>query len=120
MSSKCRIKKYQDLLYGVVEKWCSETNTFVFPFGEATITLEDAMVLGGYPVLGDPVFISLQDQDMREVEKKLILARQQLTNIKDGAKATTALWRDIFIGKGSEIEHEAFLATWLSAFVFPH
>jgi len=27
---------------------------------------------------------------------------------------------DIFIGKGTEIEHEAFLATWLSIFVFPH
>ncbi|XP_045822339.1 uncharacterized protein LOC123915241 [Trifolium pratense] len=120
MSTKCRIKKNHDLLYGIVEKWCSETNTFVFPFGEATITLEDVMVLGGYPVLGDPVFISLEDQDMREVEKKLILARQQLTNRKEGGMARKPLWMDIFIGKGSEIEHEAFLATWLSAFVFPH
>ncbi|CAJ2669338.1 unnamed protein product [Trifolium pratense] len=118
MSTKCRIKKYHDLLYGIAEKWCSETNTFVFPFGEATITLEDVMVLGGYPVVGDPVFISLQDQEMRQVEEKLILARQQLTN--KGGKATTSLWMDIFIDKGSEIEHEAFLATWLSAFVFPH
>ncbi|KAK2383761.1 Aminotransferase, plant mobile domain family protein [Trifolium repens] len=113
MSTKCRIKKYHDLLYGIVDKWCSETNTFVFPFGEATITLEDVMVLGGYPILGDPVFISLQDQQMRDAEKKLILAN------KDG-KARTSLWMDIFIDKGSQIEHEAFLATWLSVFVFPH
>jgi hypothetical protein len=27
---------------------------------------------------------------------------------------------DMFNDKGSEIEHEAFLATWLSIFVFPH
>jgi len=47
------------LLFGVVEKWCCDTNTFVFPFGEATLTLEDIMVLGGYPVLGDPVFTKL-------------------------------------------------------------
>ncbi|KAK2441330.1 serine/threonine-protein phosphatase 7 long form protein [Trifolium repens] len=116
MSTKSHIMKNQDFIYGVVEKWCSETNTFVFPFGEATITLEDVMVLGGYPILGEPVLISLEDQEMKEVEKKLILAREQLTQ-----KSTTpSIWMDIFIDKGSEIEHEAFLATWLSIFVFPH
>ncbi|RHN67030.1 putative aminotransferase-like, plant mobile domain-containing protein [Medicago truncatula] len=46
MSTKCHILKNLKLLFGVVEKWCCETNTFVFPFGEATITLEDIMVLG--------------------------------------------------------------------------
>ncbi|WJX37598.1 hypothetical protein P8452_25347 [Trifolium repens] len=115
MSTKCRIKKYNDLLYGIVEKWCSETNTFVFSFVEATITLEDVMVLGGYPILGDPVFISLEDEEMREVEKKLILARKELiTDKKQGGDTRTSLWMDIFIDKGSEIEHEAFLVTWKS------
>ncbi|KAK2441342.1 serine/threonine-protein phosphatase 7 long form protein [Trifolium repens] len=118
--SKCRILRNENLLYGVVEKWCSETNTFVFPFGEATITLEDVMVLGGYPILGHPVFIPLEDREMREVEKKLILARKQLTTQGLGGEARTSLWMDIFIDKGSEIEHEAFLATWLSIFVFPY
>lgn len=65
MSTKCRILRNQNLLYEVAEKWCSKTNTFVFPFAEATITLEDIMVLGGYPVIGDPVFISLEDTKMR-------------------------------------------------------
>ncbi|RHN67050.1 putative aminotransferase-like, plant mobile domain-containing protein [Medicago truncatula] len=51
MATKCYIHKDQNLLYGVVEKWCSKTNTFVFSFGEATVILEDIMVLGGYPVL---------------------------------------------------------------------
>ncbi|XP_058782321.1 uncharacterized protein LOC131656691 [Vicia villosa] len=119
MSTKCRINKNQDLLYGVVENWCCETNTFVFPFGEATITLEDIMVLGGYPILGDPVFISLEDQQMREVEEKLIIARNKLFKSKTGRPRIT-LWMDIFIDKTSEIEHEAFLATWLSIFVFPY
>ncbi|KAI5409435.1 hypothetical protein KIW84_055030 [Lathyrus oleraceus] len=77
MSTKSRIMKNQDLVYGVVEKWCSETNTFVFPFGEATITLEDVIVLGGYSLFGDPVFTPLEDQEMKEVEKKLMLARQE-------------------------------------------
>ncbi|XP_050877137.1 uncharacterized protein LOC127080889 [Lathyrus oleraceus] len=119
MSTRGRINKNQDLLYGVVENWCCETNTFVFPFGEATITLEDIMLLGGYPILGDPVFTLLEDRQMKEVEEKLIVARRKLYKTKQG-KAKTSIWMDIFIDKGSEIEHEAFLATWLSIFVFPH
>ncbi|CAI8596559.1 unnamed protein product [Vicia faba] len=118
MSTRCRINKNQDLLYGVVEKWCCETNTFVFPFGEATITLEDIMVLGGYPILGDPVFTLLEDQQMKEVEDKLIIASQQLK--QQAGSPLASIWMDIFIDKGSDIEHEAFLATWLSVFVFPH
>ncbi len=78
------------------------------------------MVLGRYPVLDDPVFTSLQDQEMKEIEEKLIIARQQLTNRKHGGVANTSCWMDIFIDKGSEVEHEAFLATWLSIFVFPN
>jgi len=122
MSTKCYIHKNYNLLFGIVEKWCSETNTFVFPFGEATITLEDIMVLGGYPILGDPIFTQVKDQEMREVEKKLILALKQLTtDVKQGGNSSRRkLWMDIFIHKGSEIEHEAFLVTWLSLSVFPH
>ncbi|MCI39363.1 serine/threonine-protein phosphatase 7 long form-like protein, partial [Trifolium medium] len=96
MSTKCQILKNENLLFGVVEKWCCETNTFVFPFGEATITLEDVMVLGGYPVLGDSVFTPLVDKEMREVEKKLILARNELSKTNSGS-ARASLWMDIFI-----------------------
>ncbi|CAJ2639709.1 unnamed protein product [Trifolium pratense] len=118
MSTKSHIMKNQDLVYGVVEKWCSETNTSVFPFGEATITLEDVLVLGGYSLFGHPVFTSLEDQKMKEVEQKLIIARQERTT--NCQTPSTSMWMDIFIGRGSDIEHEAFLATWLSIFVFPH
>jgi len=72
------------------------------------------MVLGGYPVLGDPVFKPLKDQEMKEVEQKLINIERQ------GMSLSTSMWMDIFIDKDSEIEHEAFLATWLSIFVFPN
>ncbi|KEH19578.1 hypothetical protein MTR_8g464210 [Medicago truncatula] len=37
------------------------------------------MVLGG-----DPVFTSLQDQEMKEIEQKLIIARQTLYKTKSG------------------------------------
>ncbi|XP_024634575.2 uncharacterized protein [Medicago truncatula] len=119
MSTKSCIKKDQNLLCGVVDKWCSETNTFVFPFGEATITLEDVMVLGGYPIIGDPIFKSLEDQRMKELEQKLINIEEKERVIKT-MPPSTSVWMTFFFGKGSEIEHEAFLATWLSIFVFPH
>jgi len=103
MSTKCYIHNNHNLLFGVIDKWCCDTNTFVFPSGEATLTLEDIMVLGGYPVLDDPVFTSLQDQEMKEIEEKLIKARQTLYKTKS-SKAYTIIWMDIFIDKGSEIE----------------
>jgi hypothetical protein len=51
MSTKSHIVNNQDVVYGIVESRCSEINTFLFPFCEATITLLDVMVLGGYPDL---------------------------------------------------------------------
>ncbi|KAL2322611.1 hypothetical protein Fmac_026990 [Flemingia macrophylla] len=112
-STKCCIVKDQNLCYGVAEKWCPETNTFLFPWGEATITLEDMMVLGGYPIVGDPIFTPLQSQEMREVEKKLIHARREPWRRKKG-KASLSAWMNLFVNSGSEIEHEAFIATWLT------
>jgi len=56
---------------------------------------------------------------MREVENKLILERKQLKNRKEG-HTYTSLCMDMFVDKGSEIEHEAFIATWLSISVIPH
>uniref|UniRef100_A0A2N9J6D8 Aminotransferase-like plant mobile domain-containing protein n=1 Tax=Fagus sylvatica TaxID=28930 RepID=A0A2N9J6D8_FAGSY len=51
MGSKYSISRHQDLVLGLAEKWCPKTNTFIFLWGEATVTLEDMMVLGGYSVL---------------------------------------------------------------------
>ncbi|XP_024634660.1 uncharacterized protein [Medicago truncatula] len=82
MSTKSRVMKNQDLVYGISEKWCSETNCFVFPFGEATITLEDVIVLGGYSLFGYPVFTQLDDPEMRDMENKLKLARKKLRQSK--------------------------------------
>lgn len=47
-----------------------------FSLGDGTITLDDVMVLEGYSHFRDPVFSTLEDQEMGEVEQKLILARQ--------------------------------------------
>ncbi|XP_039130411.1 uncharacterized protein LOC120266821 [Dioscorea cayenensis subsp. rotundata] len=53
--STYKIKKSLSLVLGVAAFWCQETNTFLFPWGEATLTLEDVMVLGCFSVLGEPV-----------------------------------------------------------------
>ncbi|XP_019430670.1 PREDICTED: uncharacterized protein LOC109338001 [Lupinus angustifolius] len=119
MRTKYEIVKNQDLATRVAEKWCSKTNTFMFPWGEATITLEDVMVLGGYPVVGDPVFTPLKGMEMKEIEKQLILARQEPWRTRR-RKCLTSTWVKMFKNSGREIEHEAFLTTWLSMFVFPY
>jgi len=50
--------------------------------------LEDIIVLGGYPISGDPVFTKVKDQKTREVENKLILERKRLTNRNEGQAYT--------------------------------
>lgn len=122
MASTYTIRRNNDLIFGVTERWSSETNSFIFPWGEATITLEDMMVLGGYSVLGHAPHASLLNLDttveMREIEEYLDKARKQL--IKSQAqKATHYGWINLFMGSGCEFEHEAFLSLWLSRYVFP-
>ncbi|GLT65929.1 hypothetical protein SLA2020_383290 [Shorea laevis] len=46
MNSTYTIVRNDDLLFGVAERWFKETKNFIFPWGEATITLEDVMILG--------------------------------------------------------------------------
>jgi hypothetical protein len=43
------------LITALVERWRPETNTFHFPFGEMTITLEDVYMILGLPVSGRAV-----------------------------------------------------------------
>ncbi|KAJ7960737.1 Serine/threonine-protein phosphatase 7 long form like [Quillaja saponaria] len=116
--STCEIQRNKDLIIGLAEKWCSETNTFVFPWGEATITLEDMMVIGGYSVMGSPVFSPLETQELKEIQEKFIEVRRKLTQTKS-KKASHYPWMMHFMERESELEHEAFLSLWLSRFVFP-
>ncbi|XP_004295813.1 PREDICTED: uncharacterized protein LOC101295989 [Fragaria vesca subsp. vesca] len=111
-SSKYQIRRKTDLVYGVAEKWCCETNTFLFPWVEASITLEDVMVLGGFSVSGDSVFSSLESIELKQVEDRLVKARKEVK------RARASQWLQKFVNSGSELEHEAFLAFWLSRYVF--
>ncbi|KAM7262458.1 hypothetical protein ACFE04_000141 [Oxalis oulophora] len=107
-----------DLVLALAHKWCPGTNSFIFPWGEATITLEDVMLCLGYSVLGSPVFKSLEDSDkLKVIEAKLCNAKKKL-QATAAKKASNVPWMLMFMDSGSEIEHEAFLVLWLSRYVF--
>ena len=119
MNSKYVIQRNHDMVIGIAERWCSETNTCIFPWGEATLTLEDTMVLGGLSVLGEPVYRPVETQELKEIERKLYQARAEANRSK-ARKACPHFWIKEFMNSGSEIEHEAFLVFWLSMFVLPN
>ncbi|KAI3753900.1 hypothetical protein L2E82_25965 [Cichorium intybus] len=118
LNSSYEIMKNDDLILNFAETWCHETKTFVFVWGEATMTLEDMMVLGGYSVLGESVLTPVEN-----IESKTVLAKLYETKLEfsrsTSRKADQFQWLHKFKDSGSEIEHEAFLALWLSRFVFP-
>ncbi|KAL9441543.1 hypothetical protein AB3S75_020107 [Citrus x aurantiifolia] len=117
LSSTYEIKRNTDLVLGLAEKWCPETNSFIFPWGEATVTLEDVMV-SGYSVLGSPVFSPLETDELKAVEEKLSQVEKEYIR-SASRRAEHYSWMNKFMDSGSGIEHEAFLALWLSRFVFP-
>ncbi|TXG67704.1 hypothetical protein EZV62_008979 [Acer yangbiense] len=83
----------------------------------ATITLED-MIIFGYSVLGSSVLSPLETDELKRTEEKLSQTIRELGRTAWN-KAQFSLWKKTFMGSGSEIEHEAFLAFWLSRFVLP-
>ncbi|EOA37277.1 hypothetical protein CARUB_v10010873mg [Capsella rubella] len=116
-ASTYKIPKNDSLVLALVEKWCPETKSFVFPWGEATITLEDVLVLLGFSVLGSPVFAPLESSEMGDSVEKLEKARFEKRG-RDG-QTRQGLWVSSFLGRGDQMEHEAFLVMWLSQLVFP-
>nr|XP_043620139.1 serine/threonine-protein phosphatase 7 long form homolog [Erigeron canadensis] len=118
LNSCYEIKKDDNLILGFVQKWCDETKSFVFSWGEVTVTLEDMMVIGGYSVLGDSVDCAIVNEDMERVLEKLMEVRTELTR-SSANKADQTQWMKKFKDSGSDIEHEAFLVLWLCRFVFP-
>ncbi|OMP04445.1 hypothetical protein COLO4_09640 [Corchorus olitorius] len=118
LSSRYELRSSKDLLLGLVEFWCPETNTFVFPWGEATVTLEDVMILGGFSTLGESVRRPLEG-NLVKIEEEMGKKRSILTRNKS-KKASHSSWIQHFMGEEErEYEHVAFLSLWLSRYVFP-
>ncbi|KAK1404000.1 hypothetical protein POM88_003605 [Heracleum sosnowskyi] len=75
LASTCKIPKDKKLIICVAEKWCAESNSFIFPWGE---------------------------------------------NIRLGygnGTVSPSAWMEYFMRSGKDLEHEAFLALWLSRYV---
>ncbi|XP_019465359.1 PREDICTED: uncharacterized protein LOC109363553 [Lupinus angustifolius] len=118
-ASTYQIHKNHDLILGLARRWCSKTNTLVFPWGEATITLEDIKVCGDYSILGEPFCTPLATEDEKETEAELVATRRMFFRSK-ARRANHKPWMMHFMANnGSQVEHEAFLSFWLSRFVFP-
>ncbi|XP_058763845.1 uncharacterized protein LOC131637280 [Vicia villosa] len=125
LSSLYHFPKNPYLILALVHHWSPKTNTFVFPWGEATITLEDVMILGGFSVLGESITLPLSS-DLLSVEAKLIELRRRMSKTKS-KKADHNTWLKFFkegLEKEEsheifELEHVGFLCLWLARFVFP-
>ncbi|GKV15664.1 hypothetical protein SLEP1_g26433 [Rubroshorea leprosula] len=109
MGSTYEIKQNKKLILGFAERWSPETNTFIFTWSEATITLEDVMVCGGYSVLGGTVSSLLKSKNLVVMEQKLQEAHRESATL-NSIVSTHKAWMDYFMGTGHEILHEAFLS----------
>ncbi|KAJ0089471.1 hypothetical protein Patl1_13459 [Pistacia atlantica] len=109
------IKRNDDLVLGLVERWCLETKSFIFSWSKATLTLEDLMI-AGYSMLGSLVFVPVETYELKDLEEKLNQARSEL-NKSTRKNPEHSVWMKKFMDSGSKIEHEAFLALWFSRFV---
>ncbi|XP_021758579.1 uncharacterized protein LOC110723534 [Chenopodium quinoa] len=106
-----------ELILGLAQNWCSETNSFVFTWGECSITLEDVMILGGFSVLGECVNNPFENREIEDIENELLSVfsgdRKNSRN-----KINQYEWMNYFMDFGGEFEHIAFLVLWLSRYVF--
>lgn len=126
-SSTYELRYNQEILLGLIEFWCTHTNTFVFPWGEATITLEDVLILGGYPLVGGDVVNPTDDNlEFDRIVRLLENCRIDLFRNGKSRKPSVdhAAWLKHFFtengeDKSGEYEHVAFLSLWLSRYVFP-
>ncbi|XP_015081582.1 uncharacterized protein LOC107025311 [Solanum pennellii] len=106
--------KWVDELKPLYEKTWEKAGIF-----EATVTLEDLLVLGGFSVLGQCVLKPVKTKECVEMEERLRevykVFREKKVNLYHHA------WMEYFKGKGGNdhLEHVAFLTLWLSRFVLP-
>ena len=113
MGSTYRTRRNYDLFLSLAERWCPFTNSFIFPWGEATITMEDIMILGGFCVTGEPVSKPLETTELVNIEEQLEKSLELGTKVSSHQG-----WMKQFMGEGSKFEHITFLSLWLSRYVF--
>ena len=116
------LKGFRDAkgLRHLVRRWCSALHTFLFSFGELTVTLEDVVNNFLFPVLGDenPFDINLSDEDLK-VEEKLFTHFGGRTASPGGKLARMGRWvMSLSREKDKEVRWAGFLKFWLNKFLF--
>ncbi|XP_021867245.2 uncharacterized protein [Spinacia oleracea] len=119
MASTLEIPKCRESIFALTQKWCPENSSFVMPWGEVTITLEDVLILGGFSVTGDSVLSQICSKELLEIENSLLAGWSELTGKARNWKASEQQWMDNWMGTRQEFEHQAFLSFWLSRYVLP-
>ncbi|KAK3036178.1 hypothetical protein RJ639_030248 [Escallonia herrerae] len=100
------------LIGALVERWRSETNTFHFPLGELTITLEDVGFILGLPVTGRPVIAPPSEATNKRT------ARDFFTSIPQDQFSTGVL-PDNYTDQMLVLYTQAFLLWVMGAILFP-
>uniref|UniRef100_K3ZC83 SWIM-type domain-containing protein n=1 Tax=Setaria italica TaxID=4555 RepID=K3ZC83_SETIT len=76
------------LLTAMVDRWRPETHTFHMPFGEMTITMQDAAMILGLPLHGQPVTSIIQNENWRDMVEMHIGIRPPEPEGGDSSKKT--------------------------------
>uniref|UniRef100_K3ZZ77 SWIM-type domain-containing protein n=1 Tax=Setaria italica TaxID=4555 RepID=K3ZZ77_SETIT len=80
------------LLTAMVNRWRPETHTFHMPFGEMTITMQDAAMILGLPLDGQPVTGIIQNENWRDMVEMHIGIRPREPEGGDSSKKTPGPW----------------------------
>ncbi|CAL9174733.1 unnamed protein product [Musa hybrid cultivar] len=124
MGSVANIMPDRPLMEALFGFWCSVTRTFMFPWGEAAFTLEDAHVIGRLPISGSRLDRVLTDEE-EDLSLRLFVEKEKIRELHPKAKATRKVTLDIWLQwflelQGEEeLKHIGFLAYWLAKNVVP-
>ncbi|OEL13767.1 hypothetical protein BAE44_0025213, partial [Dichanthelium oligosanthes] len=119
LASTYRIKPDAPTVLHLASFWSPTTSTFAFPWGEATLTLNDVALIAGLPATGSPV-PAPPPPEWRPDEAALNGVRLGF-NRSACKKAHLSAWIKHFLTDHNDAvqEHAAFLALWLTRFVLP-
>ncbi|XP_039832843.1 uncharacterized protein LOC120693463 [Panicum virgatum] len=130
LAATYRVRRDEGALLQLAAFWSAATSTFVFPWGEATVTLQDVAALAGLPLVGGPVRAPVPGDLEKEVGA--LEAVRVVLNQSKNRKPSYGVWVKYFLerappdtgasaagGRGDLVEHGAFLSLWLSRFVLP-
>ncbi|CAL4942916.1 unnamed protein product [Urochloa decumbens] len=123
LASTYWVRRDEGALLQLAAFWSAATSTFVFPWGEATVTLQDVAALAGLPLAGGPVRAPVSWELEKEVGS--LEAIRMVFNQSKSKKPTYGKWVKHFLertpdgSRGDLVEHGAFLSMWLSRSVLP-